>query len=280
MERRATPCEDSRFERKLHRSDERRSRVEEPVYLYVVGTAGSGKTKFTAALARWMQEHGHDAVTVNLDPGAEDLPYAPDVDIRDWVVLADVMAKYGLGPNGAQVVAADMLALQAGEVKATLETFRTDYVILDTPGQTELFVFRESGKVLMDALSERRAIAFLVDPYLATRPSAYVSQLLLSATTQFRCQSPVVNVLTKADLLKDEQRERLDAWSSSFDALADALASEQADLLNTLNTDVFKILDGMGAYAQLTPVSSETLEGLDDVYALVQATFAGGEDLD
>jgi ribosomal protein S18 acetylase RimI-like enzyme len=32
-----------------------------------------------------------DAITVNLDPGAENLPYEPDVDIRDWISLEEVI---------------------------------------------------------------------------------------------------------------------------------------------------------------------------------------------
>src|SRR2546422_389825 len=81
--------------------------------VYLIGTAGSGKTTFTHAFRTWMQSQGLDAITVNLDPGAERLPYDPEVDIRDWIRLEEIMDEQGLGPNGAQVVAADMLALNA-----------------------------------------------------------------------------------------------------------------------------------------------------------------------
>lgn len=253
--------------------------MEEPVYIYVVGTAGSGKSRFTAGLKRWFYEHGLDAVAVNLDPGAESLPYEPDVDIRDWVILGDVMQQYQLGPNGAQVMAADLIALHAGELKDVLETYRPKYVIVDTPGQTELFVFRESGRVVMELLSRDRAmITFLVDPFLAKRASAFVAQLMLAATTQFRFQVPSVNVLTKTDLLKDGEAERILAWGEEPDSLEDALIQEKTDLYNQLSTDVFKVLEGLGSFTRLTPVSSESLEGMEDVYTAVQDVFAGSED--
>jgi GTPase SAR1 family protein len=253
--------------------------VDEPIFIYNIGTAGSGKSRFTGALKRWLYEQEIDSITVNLDPGAESTPYEPDIDIRDWIVLSDVMDKYGLGPNGAQVVAADLLALRAPEIKDVVDSFRPQYVLVDTPGQTELFVFRDSGRVVIDFLSPGRGmLAFLVDPFLAKRPSAFVSQLMLSATTQFRFQMPLANVLTKVDVMKSEDVERLKGWANDADALQAALFEEQADLYNQLNVDVSKILEGMGTYTSVFPVSSETLEGIEDVYAHAQSLFAGGED--
>ncbi|MHB8584662.1 MAG: ATP/GTP-binding protein [Thermoplasmatota archaeon] len=253
--------------------------MEEPAFVYVVGTAGSGKSTFTRAVDRFFDERGLDATTVNLDPGAEAMPYEPDVDVREWILLSEVMEQYGLGPNGAQVMAADLLTLRAGELKEQMEALRPQWYVLDTAGQTELFVFRESGRVLVDLLGRERTIfAFLMDPFLARRPSSFVSQLLLSATTQFRFNVPVVNVLTKADLLKPEELERIQRWGAEPDALAADLADEQADMYNQLNQDVFRALDSMGTYTVLTPVSSETLEGIEDVYAKVQEILAGGDD--
>ncbi|HWG91466.1 MAG TPA: ATP/GTP-binding protein [Candidatus Thermoplasmatota archaeon] len=261
--------------------------MEEPVYIYVVGTAGSGKSRFTWALKRWMYEQGHEALVVNLDPGAEGLPYEPDVDIRDWIQLPQVMEEYELGPNGAQIMAADLLALRGPELKGIIDSFRPNYVILDTPGQIELFVFREAGKILMDFISpaDRTLMAFVVDPFLSKTPSAFVSQLLLASTTQFRFQVPMINVMSKRDVLKGEDMERILGWAEAGDQLEDALYSHNPTrynpaLYNQLNTDVFRALQTMAPYTALTPVSSATLEGMEDVYARVQELFAGGEDLE
>ncbi len=254
--------------------------VEEPVYIYIVGTAGSGKSRFTGAFERFMKERGLIATTVNLDPGAESLPYEPEVDIRDWIRLSDVMEQYELGPNGAQVMAADLIALRLGDLNAVLEEFRGPYVLVDTPGQTELFVFRESGRITMDTLAPGRSvIVFLLDPFLARRPSAFVSQLLLSATTQFRFQVPTINILSKSDLLQPEELARIKKWSEDPDALADALMEEKADMYVQMSTDVFRILEGMGTYTVAYPTSAESLEGIEDVYGQIQNLFEGGEDL-
>lgn len=252
----------------------------ENLFLYLVGTAGSGKTRLTGALKRWCQEHSLDAIAVNLDPGAEQLPYEPEVDVRSWIRLPDIMAEHGLGPNGAQVVAADMLALRAGELLEDIGTFKADYVLLDTPGQTELFVFREAGRHMVERFAPgHTALCFLVDPFLAREPSAFVTQLMLSATTQFRFQVPMLNLLTKSDLLAEDQLERILHWMEEPEALRDALEAGPQTVYQQLNHSVFRVLEDLGTYTRLTPVSSETLDGLDDVYAFVQNAFAGAEDL-
>ncbi|MCA1813838.1 MAG: ATP/GTP-binding protein [Halobacteriales archaeon] len=249
-------------------------------YLYLIGTAGSGKTRLTAAMQRWSKEHSLDAITVNLDPGADQLPYAPDVDIRDWIKVSDIMAEHGLGPNGAQVVAADMLALQSDEVLEAIESFRTDFVLLDTPGQTELFVFREAGRHIVERFAPgRTAVAFLIDPFLARDPSAFVTQVLLAAATQFRFRVPMINLLTKSDLLSEADLERTLAWMQEPDLLHDALDQGERTMHRVLSASVLRVLEDLGTYTTLTPVSSETLDGLDDVVEFLNQAFGASEDL-
>jgi len=253
---------------------------QDPFFVYIVGTAGSGKSHFTGAFQRWLKERGLDSTTINLDPGAEMLPYGPDIDIRDWIRLDDVMSRYGLGPNGAQVMAADLVALRLGEIQEILGEMRAPIVIVDTPGQTELFVFREAGRVTMDVLGPgRSAIIFLHDPYLAKKPNAFVSLQMLAATTQFRFGVPLLNVLTKMDLLKDEEFAQIMAWAKNSESLEDALMAETADMYTQMSTDALRALTGMGHGGQTFAVSSETLEGFEDPYSWLMEAFGASEDL-
>ena len=98
--------------------------MKEEIYLYFIGTAGSGKSTLTSIFKQWMTNQGLDSITVNLDPGAKNLPYSPDVDIRDWISLKEVMKEYNLGPNGAQIACADMIALNTSDVKESIEKFK------------------------------------------------------------------------------------------------------------------------------------------------------------
>lgn len=94
--------------------------MKEEIFIYFIGTAGSGKSTLTATVKNWVEQRGLDTIIVNLDPGAESLPYTPDVDIRDWISLKEVMETNKLGPNGAQIACADMIALNTDEIKKVL----------------------------------------------------------------------------------------------------------------------------------------------------------------
>jgi len=251
------------------------------IFIYMVGTAGSGKSSMTAAFHDWCLRQEFDAITVNLDPGVDELPYTPHVDVREWISLQDVMQEYGLGPNGAQVVCADEVALNAGEVERRISEFRSDYVLLDTPGQLELFVFRRTGRVIVDQLSrEQTMLSFVIDPSLATTPTSFVSQLMLSAITQFRIPVPLINVLSKRDIVEQEALDMILEWGERPEKLYDAVMVDAPSLYYQLSEGMMAVIKEMEAHTDLIPVSNETLEGMEDVYAAVQKVFMGGEDLE
>lgn len=255
--------------------------MEEPGTVYFTGTAGAGKTRLVRAFQAWMKSAGYDVITVNLDPGNEAEAFEPDVDIREWVRLADVMDEYGLGPNGAQVAASDLIALKIFEVKQAVAELKSDYVLVDTPGQVELFAFRESSKAIVDALSgDRSTIAFLFDPALAKSASGFVSLLLLSATVEFRFRLPMVNLLSKSDLLAPEQVAELTAWSDDTENLLAAVEAEAPTPDVQLSAATLRAIAALSPLATLLPTSSEDGTGLENLYRAAQRNFAGGEDIE
>jgi GTPase SAR1 family protein len=255
--------------------------AEEPGAIYFTGTAGAGKTSLVQAFAKWLGTAGYDTVTVNLDPGSESTSFEPDVDIREWVRLSDVMEEYGLGPNGAQVAAADLIALKVFEVRRALEEFRTDLLLIDTPGQVELFAFRESSKAIVDALSgDRSQIAFLFDPSLAKTASGYVSLLLLSANVEFRFRLPIMNLLTKTDLLSPPRLEEVLGWAGEPGRLSDAVQAESASPDAQLSSELLRALEALAPMTELLPTSAQAGEGMEGIYRAAQRTFGGGEDLE
>ncbi len=250
------------------------------INLYFIGSAGSGKSSLTGAFAGWMQNQKYNAITVNLDPGIENAPYVPDVDIRDWIKLRDIMQEHGVGPNGAQIIAADMLALNINEMKEIIESYDTDYVIFDTPGQMELFVLRQSGKYLIDAFgADRSIIGFLYDPVISRNPSGFISLMLQEASVQVRFNVPFLSILTKTDLLADEEREKILKWSRDFIELDDAIHAERPTMRSQLSIEFLSALKSFGAGQTIVPVSSTYGSGIEDIYNTAQQVFHGGEDL-
>lgn len=253
--------------------------MKQETFLYIIGTAGSGKSTLAKNYKRWTDLHGIDSIVVNLDPGAENLPYTPDVDICDWISLSEVMDAHGLGPNGAQIACADMLALNTDEIKESIESFKTDYIVIDTPGQLELFVFRESGRFIMNSLNPKRSlVGYLIDHNLARNPSGFVSQLLLSLTTQYRLGQPQINLLSKVDLLTEAELEEVISWANDPGLLEQAVSNQQATIYREMSEGILHLIENFMQQSLLFPISKDEFRGIDDLYTNIQFQFEGGED--
>lgn len=249
--------------------------------LFVTGPAGTGKSSFSGALKEWFVENGYDVALVNLDPGAEFIPYEADYDIREMISLSDVMSQYNLGPNGAQIVASDLMVENSQEIAKELAVFEDYYVIFDTPGQIELFAFRPSSPLLIDQLSGGKAmLSFVTDAVLSTSPSGYISQKMLFGSIMSRFYKPMLFVLNKTDLVDDEQIEQIMKWESDPDELYDAFMEEKDTGLKDYFQSLLKSFKDTGMISKVIPVSSHTGLGMESVYSDMSIFFEGGTDSD
>jgi GPN-loop GTPase len=174
-----------------------------------------------------------------------------------------------------------MIALKIFDVKQAVQELKADYVLVDTPGQIELFAFREASKAIIDALSgDRSVLAFLFDPSLARTPGGFVSLLMLSATLEFRFRLPMVNLLSKSDALTPEQLAEVVAWSDEPGQLYEAVTRETATPDVQLSTELFRALETMGPLLGLLPTSATDGSGIEGLYQACQRVFGGAEDLE
>jgi len=247
------------------------------ISVFFAGIAGSGKTTLTSAFYNWLSSNGVDVITVNLDPGAINLEYAPDINIREWIRLEDVMDECGLGPNGAQIVSADMLSAQIEDLLRIVGEFECDYILWDTPGQIELFVFRESASFLLSHFDKNTTLlAYLFEPSLAKDPRGYISQMMLSASAQFRLNIPMLHILSKSDLLDENEKELLWDWKDSSD-LYSSLMDMEPELTSQMSLEFFKVMENMDIFHPLIQISSLNLDGFDLLFSQIQQMFLGGD---
>jgi GTPase SAR1 family protein len=248
--------------------------------VFIVGTAGSGKSFLTSAFSKWLKLKGRDAVSVNLDPGVSELPYTPDVDVRDYVSLGGIMEKYKLGPNGALIMASDLIASQVEPLRDEVEDINADYVLVDTPGQMELFAFRASGPyIVKELLEEQKAVVYLFDSVFSTNPLNYVSNMFLAAAVHLRLLLPQVYILSKTDLLPEEEANRVLEWGAAKEALEDAIEEELSGNRRLLSRDMTRLISNLGLSFSLIPVSSKSRLGFVNLHALLLRIFTGGEEL-
>jgi GTPase SAR1 family protein len=246
---------------------------------FFLGTAGSGKTSLVDAYSNFLNERNISCSTVNLDPAVLTLPYNPDVDIRNFVDIAKLLRDRTLGPNGAIVAAMDILATNLGDFLDELSSLGSDYLLVDTPGQLELFAFREIGPVLVDRIeAPQKASIFLLDPLILQSDTGVASLLLLSASASLRLRIPSLNVISKADIVGQSVLEELVERFENPDEFQKTIKHQ--NLSDYLALRLIETVFEVSTPSIPLPVSVFDVATLANLHAEVQRFFLGGSSED
>jgi hypothetical protein len=190
----------------------------------VMGPAGSGKSTYCTTL----QEHAANLTgarrrtihVANLDPAADASYYQTAFDVKDLISVEEVMEELGLGPNGALIYCMEYLLENLDWLHNELENLgEDDYLLLDCPGQVELYTHVPVMRRISDRLHqwgyEHVASVFCVDAAFLTDTSKFLSGSLLSLTAMIALELPHVNILTKCDLMDEQEVERILNYGSA-----------------------------------------------------------------
>jgi len=248
--------------------------------IFVTGTAGAGKSLLVSKIYEYYTSNGAFAAILNLDPGVENLPYSCDIDVRDHVDIISLMKQYDLGPNGALIMANDLIASKIDKIQDEIANVNPDYLIIDTPGQIELFAYRTSGPFLVENLdAEEKVNIFLYDGSLITTPVNFVSIALLATSIKLRLKISTINLITKTDLVGAKMKEILQ-WSTNLKSLETAISDEADGETYTLTTNILRSLN-FGGFAQgLIPISSVTGEGMVNLESALSRIINLGEEVE
>ncbi|MBS7652766.1 MAG: ATP/GTP-binding protein [Candidatus Bathyarchaeia archaeon] len=246
--------------------------------IFILGTAGSGKSELTGSFTSWLEQQGEDVISVNLDPGAITLPYSPSVSVRDYVKVEEVMEEYSLGPNGGLMLACDMVVDVIDEIYREIQEFVPEVVLIDTPGQMELFAFRDTGARIAERLAEEsKAIIYLFDSVFCRDPLNYVMNMFIASAINTRFLLPQVSALSKADLLSEEEIEGITGWGEDPLLLEAAIDSRLEGVDRILSQDMMDIINRLGLEFNPIPISSRTYEGFSWLYSELARILTRGE---
>jgi hypothetical protein len=204
------------------------------------------------------------------------------VDIRTYVSLAEVMREFKLGPNGALVVSVDLIVNHLPRIREVVTEWKPEYVVVDTPGQMELFAFRETGPAVMKGLNpgEDSLVLFLIDSFLAKKASSFVSMLMLSTSVLTRFRVPQLNLLTKVDAVGPEEVERAAGWAERRDLLLEAILQEPHPLARESAIGLLDAVEKVGFAGELLPVSALQHQGITELLSAIERVFAAETKLD
>lgn len=100
-----------------------------------------------------------------------------------------------------------------------------DYVIIDTPGQIEVFNWSASGQIICDALavSYTTLVCYVVDTARCVKPVTFMSNMLYACSILYKTKLPFIITFNKVDVM---EHEFLQEWMQDFEKVGEALSKE------------------------------------------------------
>jgi GTPase SAR1 family protein len=246
-----------------------------------LGMAGSGKTTIVDKFGRWLKDNCNYKVRyVNLDPACLETPFNADFDIRSTFTTKEIMEQEHLGPNAAIIRCSDLMSEKADEIARSIGTIEGDIRLIDTPGQTEVFVFRESGPRLAGALASTgyTVSVMLFDKTLTSTPIDVATAQLMTLVVRLRIGVPMITAISKTDLLPDSDMDEL-LSDQSLLIKAVERESKQEGVYKDLALELSSIIRDFRSPIRLVKTSALTGTGFSELLDIINETSCACGDL-
>lgn len=251
---------------------------------------------------------------LNLDPAVHHVPFTPNIDIRDSVNYKEVMKQFNLGPNGGILTSLNLFSTKIDQVIGLLEKrtappapvthpeqstveFMTSqgkapatapqpqqvkHILVDTPGQIEVFVWSASGEILLSSLASTfpTVIAYIIDTPRTTSTSTFMSNMLYACSILYKTKLPMILVFNKTDA---QNADFAKDWMTDFEAFQEALRKEEeggsfggdgigggSGYMGSLLNSMSLVLDEFYKHLSVVGVSAMTGEGMDEFFKGVE----------
>ncbi|KAH8833039.1 XPA-binding protein 1 [Flagelloscypha sp. PMI_526] len=261
---------------------------QKPIAIITIGMAGAGKSSFVQRINSYLNtvpspsspsSEPKAPYIVNLDPAVTNAPFEANIDIRDTVNYSEVMKQYNLGPNGGILTALNLFTTKFDQVLGLVEkrAESLDYVILDTPGQIEIFTWSASGAIITDAIASSlpTVVAYIIDTPRTTAPATFMSNMLYACSILYKTKLPFILVFNKTDV---QSHRFAKEWMADFEEFQAALSSTNSTTdsegeptyMSSLMNSMCLVLDEFYKGLKTVGVSCLTGDGMKEFFEAVE----------
>ena len=233
----------------------------------VMGPAGSGKSTYCKYIKQYLEDLHRRPYMVNLDPAVDESNYDIDIDIRDLVTVEDVMEEMEYGPNGALVFCLEYFLENIEWFDEHLGDYDDDYLIIDCPGQIELYSHLPIMTEFVSYLKRNNyniCAVFLVDSQVLTDSAKYISAVLCCLSVMASLEIPHINVLSKMDLWSKnlQDRETLYDFLDNDPLMCSDLDDKMGDKYHMLNVALVDLIQtySLVGFTPLNITDEDTLD--------------------
>ncbi len=236
------------------------------MFIVILGNAASGKTTLSIALREFLE----DSILINLDPA--NINSKADIDCREIVKAEEIAKKENLGPNGAILRSIEILNENFEKILEKIKKNKEKYYkIVDTPGQLEIFLYKDFGCEIVKKLSKLEKVfgIFVVDAQELLKKENFVQIVAQAAIISLKLVNQFLIVINKIDLIKEiDELKNILKKKKFFEEM------KKGDFLESLIAKSFEpFYDFTNLYQRPIFVSALKKINLDELASLMHEFF-------